>query len=54
MSDITQDVGDEAVVINLGAPADTFSEFVPEAHKVLDTVEWKGTQTPSSRENGSP
>lgn len=36
------DVGGETVIIDVGAPADKFDEFLPKAQKVLDTVEWKG------------
>jgi uncharacterized protein YjbI with pentapeptide repeats len=36
------DVGGETVLIDVGAQADRFDEFLPEAQKVLDTVEWNG------------
>jgi hypothetical protein len=34
------DVEGRRVVIDISAPADKFDEFLPEAQKVLDTVEW--------------
>jgi uncharacterized protein YjbI with pentapeptide repeats len=37
---IIVDVKDETVIINVSAPPDKFSEFLPSAQKVLDTVEW--------------
>jgi hypothetical protein len=36
------DVGNETMVIDIAAPADKFDAFLPEAQKVLDSVEWKG------------
>jgi uncharacterized protein YjbI with pentapeptide repeats len=39
---IILDVEGETVIIDAGAPADKFDEFLPKAQKVLDTVEWKG------------
>jgi WD domain, G-beta repeat len=36
------DVGEETVLIDVAAPAETFDAFFPKAQKVLDTVEWKG------------
>ena len=36
------DVGGETVLIDFGASTDKFSEFLPKAQKVLDSVEWKG------------
>jgi hypothetical protein len=36
------DVGGEAVLIDVFAPADRFDEFLPKAQKVLDSVKWKG------------
>jgi hypothetical protein len=36
------DVGGETVIIDVAAPTDRFDEFLPKAHKVLDTIEWKG------------
>jgi hypothetical protein len=35
------DVEGEPVVIDISAPADKFNEFLSEAQKVLDTVEWR-------------
>ena len=35
------DVGGETVVGTIGAPADNFSEFLPKAQNILDTVEWQ-------------
>ena len=35
------DVGGETVVGVIGAPADNFSEYLPKAQRVLDTVEWQ-------------
>jgi hypothetical protein len=39
---IIVEVGGEPVVIDIGAPAGKFDDFLPKAQKVLDTVEWKG------------
>jgi len=36
------DVGEEAVLIDVAAPADEFDTFLPKAQEVLDSVEWKG------------
>jgi hypothetical protein len=36
------DVEGEMVIVNAEAPEDEFEEFLPEAQKVLDTVEWGG------------
>jgi uncharacterized protein YjbI with pentapeptide repeats len=36
------DVGSETVVIDVAAPEDKFDEFLPQAQKVLDTVQWRG------------
>jgi hypothetical protein len=38
------DVEGESVVINVAAPADEFDGFLPKAQKVLDTVEWVGSE----------
>src|SRR5215204_5013424 len=35
------DVRGETVVFDINAPEDNFGEFLPEAQKVLDTVEWQ-------------
>ena len=35
------DVGEDTVVVNVGAPADKSKEFFSKAQKLLDTVEWK-------------
>jgi hypothetical protein len=39
---VVVDVGGETVVINVAAPAEKFGSFLPNAQKVLDTVEWRG------------
>jgi hypothetical protein len=39
---VLEDVRGEAVVIIVSAPVIEFDEFLPEAQKVLDTVEWEG------------
>jgi hypothetical protein len=31
----------ETVTISMDSPASLFEDFVPEAHKVLDSVEWR-------------
>jgi hypothetical protein len=36
------DVEGETVTISITSPASEFEEFVPEAQKVLDSVEWRG------------
>lgn len=35
------DVNGEVVIIDISAPADEFDAFLPEAQKVLETVEWE-------------
>jgi hypothetical protein len=40
---VLEDVGGERVTIGLEAPAAGFEAFLPEAQKVIDTVEWEGT-----------
>src|SRR5215210_4690461 len=37
------DVEGETVTISITSPANVFGRFVPEAQKVLDTVEWRGS-----------
>jgi hypothetical protein len=37
------DVEGETVTISISSPASEFEEFVPEAQKVLDSVEWRGS-----------
>jgi hypothetical protein len=37
------DVEGETVTISITSPASEFEEFVPEAQKVLDSVEWRGS-----------
>jgi hypothetical protein len=39
---VLDDVEGETVTIIVGGPAVEFEEFLPEAQKVLDTIEWKG------------
>jgi hypothetical protein len=39
---VLEDVRGETVTIAFGGPAVDFEEFLPEAQKMLDTVEWKG------------
>jgi hypothetical protein len=39
---VLEDVKGETVIIGFGGPAGEFDEFVPEAHKVLDGVQWRG------------
>jgi hypothetical protein len=39
---VLEDVGGETVTIAFGGPAVDFEELLPEAQKMLDTVEWKG------------
>ncbi|HSK99761.1 MAG TPA: hypothetical protein VK869_05445 [Rubrobacteraceae bacterium] len=48
------DVSGKPVVADISAPADKFDAFLLKAQKVLDTVEWKSVQAPSSEENGNP
>ena len=40
---VLEDVGGKTVLIDVGAEASKFEDFVPRAEKVLDTVEWRGT-----------
>ncbi len=40
---VLEDLKGETVTIGSGSPASEFEEFVPEAQKVLDSVEWRGT-----------
>jgi hypothetical protein len=37
------DVEGETVTISITSPASVFDDFVPEAQKVLDSVEWRGS-----------
>ena len=37
------DVEGETVTISITSPANVFDDFVPEAQKVLDSVEWRGS-----------
>jgi hypothetical protein len=37
------DVEGETVTISISSPASVFDDFVPEAQKVLDSVEWRGS-----------
>jgi hypothetical protein len=37
------DVEGETVTISITSPANEFEDFVPEAQKVLDSVEWRGS-----------
>lgn len=39
---VLQDVGGKTVLIDVGAEAGKFGDFVPRAQKVLNTVEWDG------------
>src|ERR687897_2721280 len=39
---VLEDLKGETVTIGSGSPASEFEEFVPEAQKVLDSVEWRG------------
>ena len=39
---VLEDVKGETVIIGFGGPADEFDGFAPEAHKVLDGVQWRG------------
>src|SRR5918997_6455701 len=39
---VLEDVKGETVIIGFGGPAGEFSGFAPEAHKVLDSVQWRG------------
>jgi hypothetical protein len=40
---VLEDLKGETVTIGSGSPASEFEEFVPEAQKVLDSVEWRGS-----------
>jgi hypothetical protein len=40
---VLEDVGGETVEIGFFSPASEFDEFAPEAQKVLDSVEWRGS-----------
>ena len=41
---VLEDVkGDNRVVISLVSPATEFDEFAPEAQRVLESVEWRGS-----------
>jgi hypothetical protein len=40
---VLEDVKGETVSVVFGSPAASFDEFVPEAEKVLESVEWKGS-----------
>jgi hypothetical protein len=40
---VLEDVEGKTVIIDVGGPAGTFEEFLPQAQKVLDTVEWEGS-----------
>lgn len=40
---VLEDVKGETVSLVYGSPAASFDEFVPEAEKVLESVEWRGT-----------
>ena len=40
---VLEDVEGETVTIGFFSPASEFEEFVPEAQKVLDSVEWRGS-----------
>jgi hypothetical protein len=39
---VLEDLEGETVTIGIFSPASEFEEFVPEAQKVIDTVEWRG------------
>ena len=41
--DSVLDVGGETVIISVTAPKGNLGKFLPQAQKVLDTVEWKGS-----------
>jgi hypothetical protein len=41
---VLEDVEGETVTIGFVSPASEFEEFVPEAQKVLDSVEWRGSK----------
>jgi hypothetical protein len=40
---VLEDVGGETVSIGFVSPASEFDKFAPEAQKVLDSVEWRGS-----------
>ena len=40
---VLEDVGGETVTIGFFSPASEFGEFAPEAQKVLESVEWRGS-----------
>src|SRR3712207_584726 len=40
---VLEDVGGETVTIGLVSPASEFGELAPEAQKVLESVEWRGS-----------
>jgi hypothetical protein len=40
---VLEDVGGETVTIGFVSPASEFGELAPEAQKVLDSVEWRGS-----------
>ena len=40
---VLEDVEGETVLIGFGSPASEFGEHAPEAQKVLDSVEWRGS-----------
>jgi hypothetical protein len=40
---VLEDVGGETVIVAFGAPAVDFEEFLPEAQKMLKSVECKGS-----------
>jgi hypothetical protein len=40
---VLEDVGGETVSIGFVSPASEFGEFAPEAQKVLESVEWRGS-----------
>jgi hypothetical protein len=41
---VLEDVEGETVTIGYFSPASEFDEFAPQAQKVIDTVEWRGSQ----------
>ena len=40
---VLEDVEGETVTIGFFSPPSEFEEFMPEAQKVLDSVEWRGS-----------
>jgi hypothetical protein len=40
---VLEDVGGDTVVIGFGGRADEFDGYAPEAQKVIDTVQWRGS-----------